>query len=248
MMTNKISLAKTHDKSNAKDPALTVVLIHGIASDSRDYTKALEHFENDKSLNNVQFVTFDLLGSGESLVDDDKLNYDYKDQTDALKNAIENLDIKTPLVLVGHSLGTFIVTRFASLYPEMVDELVLLSPPIFTRQDFDNPALMAGIDAFKQLVGAKNPDILKKKSFINSMEKIVLDKENYDVLSGLDIPTTLIYGSGDQLIASFNIPGLVKKCENISAIKTDGKHGITHDKYEELAKILKESLEDAENE
>lgn len=245
MTTNDIILTKTYDKVKADAPALTVVLIHGIASDSRDYAKALEYLEKDDSLSNVRFVTFDLLGSGKSLSDDGKLNYDYKDQTNALKNAIKDLDIKTPLVLVGHSLGTFIVTRFASLYPEMVDELVLLSPPIFTRQDFDNPALMAGIEAFKQLVGAKNPDILKKKSFINSMEKIVLDKENYDVLSGLDIPTTLIYGKDDQLIASFNIPGLLKKRDNISAIQTDGRHGITHDKYEELAKILKESLKDA---
>lgn len=248
MATNEISLTKTYDKSGTKEPALTVVLIHGIASDSRDYTKALEHFGGDKSLDDIRFVTFDLLGSGESLKDDEKLNYDYEDQTNALKNAIDDLNIKTPLILVGHSLGTFIVTRFTSVYPKIVDKLVLLSPPIFRREDFDNPALMAGIEAFKQLVGAKNPDIVKEKSFVNSMNKIVLDKNNYDVLAGLKVPTTLIYGSNDQLIASFNIPGLLKKRDSISAIKTDGKHGITHDKYEELAKILKESLEDIQHE
>ena len=248
MATNNISLTKTHDKCKTNEPALTVVLIHGIASDSRDYIKALEHLEDDKSLNSIRFVTFDLLGSGKSLKDDEKLTYDYKDQTTALKNAIDSLDIKTPLILVGHSLGTFIVTRFASIYPKIVDELVLLSPPIFRREDFDNPALMAGIEAFKQLVGAKKPEILKEKSFINSMEKIVLNKDNYDVLVGLKVPTTLIYGSNDQLIASFNIPGLLKKRDGISAIKTDGKHGITHDKYEELAKLLKKSLEDIQHE
>ena len=248
MATNDILLTKTHDKSKAKDPLLTVVLIHGVASDSRDYTKALEHLENDKSLDTVRFITFDLLGSGKSLKDDKKLNYDYNDQINALKNAIDELEVKTPVMLVGHSLGTFIVTRFTATYPEKVDELVLLSPPIFRREDFDNPALMAGIEAFKQQVGAKKPEILKEKSFKNSMEKIVLDKDNYDVLAGLKVPTTLIYGGNDQLIASFNIPGLLKKRDSISAIRTDGKHGITHDKYEELAKVLKKSLEDIQHE
>ena len=245
MTTNEISLAKTYDKCKTKEPNLTVVLIHGIASDSRDYAKGLEHFENDSSLDEVRFVTFDLLGSGKSLKDDERLNYDYEDQIGALNNAIDELDVKTPLILVGHSLGTFIVTRFAATYPKKVNELVLLSPPIFTKKDFDNPALMAGIEAFKKIVGTKFPGILKEKSFNNSMEKIVFDKENYDVLTILSIPTTLIYGEGDQLIASFNIPGVLKKNAKISAIKTEGRHSITHDKYEKLADILEESLKGA---
>ena len=241
-MKNKLTLTKTADILSGGKAALTVVMIHGIASDSRTFDSALKYFEEDAGLDDVRFVTFDLLGAGKSLKDDENLNYDYNDQIAALDNAIGDLKIDTPLVLVGHSLGTFIVTRYTSIHPDKVNELVLISPPIFTKRDFEDPAFAAGIEGFKQMVGAKAPEILKEKSFINSMDKIVLDKTNFDVLAGLTTPTTLIFGNEDQLIASFNIPYLLKKNGGITAIETSGKHGVTHDKYEKLASILKNIL------
>lgn len=241
-MKNKLTLAKTSDLLSGDSASLTVVMIHGIASDSHTYDSALKHFKEDAGLKGVRFVTFDLLGAGKSLKDDENLNYDYDDQVEALNNAIDELGIDTPLVLVGHSLGTFIVTRYTSIYPDKVSELILLSPPIFTKRDFANPAFAAGIEGFKQMVGAKAPEILKEKSFINSMDKIVLDQTNFDVLAGLTTPTTLIFGNGDQLIASYNVPYLLKQNDNITAIETESKHGVTHDKYEKLASILKKIL------
>ena len=76
MFNKKLTLKKTHDFCKSDDPVLTVVMIHGIASDSSTYNHALEYLEGTTSLKNVRFVTFDLLGSGQSLKSD-KLNYDY---------------------------------------------------------------------------------------------------------------------------------------------------------------------------
>lgn len=236
-MLQKNKLSIVHD-NNPTDAEITVVMIHGIASDASTYNHALEHLESDSDLKRVRFITFDLLGSGTSY-SGDELEYDYDDQLTALDNAISELKINTPIVLMGHSLGTFIVTRYASLHPDVIKQLILISPPVYTEKDFDNPAFMEGIEMFKKAVSAKNPEILEEKSFKNSMKKIVLDKKNYKVLSGIKTPTILIYGDEDQLIASFNIPGLIRESENISAIKTHGRHGVTKDKYEEIAKILK---------
>lgn len=241
MDKNKLVLRKTFD-SKAPNQALTVVMIHGIASDSSTYQKALDHFKEVPALGAIRFVTFDLLGSGKSLKDD-KLNYDYDDQLTALHNSILELDTNTPLVLVGHSLGTFIVTRYASVYKNEISQLILISPPIYTKNDFRHPAFMLGIDAFKKAVSIKNPHILTEKAFINSMDKIVLDQENYSYLAKLKLPVTLIYGDEDQLIASYNVPGLVKENSDIVAIKTHGRHGVTRDKYIELEKLLKKELD-----
>lgn len=242
MLNSKLIMEKTHDHCAVKNPVLTVVMIHGIASDSSTYNQALEYLEGTTSLQNVRFVTFDLLGSGKSLKDD-KLNYDYKDQLEALHNSIEKLKITTPLVLVGHSLGTFIVTKYADTYKKSVKKLILVSPPIYTPEDMVNPAFMLGIKAFKDAVSVKNHKILEEKSFINSMDKIVLNKSNYKTLANLKTHTTLIYGDADQLIASYNVPRLLKdNPKYITAIKTIGRHGVSRDKYNKIREVLEEVL------
>ncbi|MBR2725144.1 alpha/beta hydrolase [Candidatus Saccharibacteria bacterium] len=246
MPSRELSLQKTHDRQ-VTHPKLVVVMIHGIASDSSSFNHALKFLENVDSLKNIRFVTFDLLGSGQSLKSDE-LNYDYKDQLEALYNSIEKLNLgQTPLVLVGHSLGTFIVTRYADTYKNTVKKLVLISPPVYTEDDLENPAFEKGIQLFKDAVSLKDREILQEKSFSASMENIVLDRKNYVVLSKLKTPTILIYGSLDRFIAHYNLPKLLKtNPEYLSAIRTDGRHGVTRDKYTKLVKILEE-MQDAKN-
>lgn len=238
----QLTLEKTHDFSASKNPKLAVVLIHGIASDSSTFKDALKYLEKKESLADIRFITFDLLGSGRSYKDD-SLNYDYNDQLGALHNSIKELDLNTPLVLVGHSLGTFIVTRYASNYKNEVESLVLISPPIYTEQDFKNPAFETAIKLFKDAVSMRNRDILGDKAFNNSLEKIALNPKNYQYLCSLDVPAVLIYGKKDRVIASFNIPKLLKtNPDHLSRIVTDGTHGVTRDKYTKLAKVLEEAI------
>lgn len=244
-MRRKLTLFKSHDYCAVKKPSLTVVMIHGIASESSTYNGALEYLEKAKSMENIRFVTFDLLGSGKSLKDDN-LNYDYKDQLTALHSSIKKLKVKTPLVLIGHSLGTFIVTRYASTHKKTVHNLILISPPIYTLADLDNPAFAAGIKAFQDAVSLKNRQILEEKSFNNSMKKIVLNRNNYQTLAELTVPTTLIYGELDKIIAPYNIPKMKRDNHNIKAVKTAGRHGVSREKYPVLKKQLEEILKEVE--
>lgn len=241
--TNKhLKLEKTHDFSASDNPSLAVVFIHGIASDSSTFGHALEHLEKNSDLAKVRFITFDLLGSGKSY-GNDELNYDYKDQLEALNNSIEALKLTAPLVLIGHSMGTLIVTRYANNYKQKVERLILLSPPIYTVSDLEDASFAVGMKFFKDAVSMKNRGILEEKSFNNSMEKIVLSKDNYQVLANTKIPTVLIYGDMDQFIGAQNIPELLKKNPNISAIKTIGRHGVSRDKFTKIEKILEEVLD-----
>ena len=243
MKHKDLNLVKTHDNCESGNPKLTVVLIHGIASDSTTFEKLLDHLEKTVSLHDIRFVTFDLLGSGKS-TKSKELNYDFDDQLTALHNAIEDLDVKTPLILVGHSLGTFIVTRYASIYKKDVARLILISSPIYTAEDLDNPAFALAIKAFKDAVSVKNRNILKDPAFNNSMQYIVMDRHNYATLAKIRIPTDLICGREDRLVASHNFPRILKdNPKYISLTKTHGKHGVTPDKYEKVIKILEEEID-----
>ena len=238
----KLILTNTYDVCRSGEPKLCVVMIHGIASDSTTYNAAHEYFEAEEQMKDVRFVKFDLLGSGLSMKDD-SLNYDYDEQITALHNAILELKNKAPLVLVGHSLGTFIVTRYASIYPDKITRLILISPPVYTRKDYDNPLFRVGMEAFKKSIALRSADVLKEKAFKNSMDNIVMDRNNYDVLAGIKVPTVILYGKEDQLIASYNLPGLLKKNTLITAIKTNGRHGVSRDKYTKIPSLLKEVME-----
>lgn len=244
MLSKSLKLAKTHDKCISGEPLLTVVFIHGIADDSSRFKKPLEYLEGTTSLKNIRFVSFDLLGSGKSTCSD-KLNYDFKEQLEALKNSIEALKLKTPMVLVGHSMGCLISSRFADSHRRMVKELVLISPPVYRPEEFDSPKFIAGKEGFRQLMILKDSKYRKDKAFNNELEKIVFNKHNYDVYKRLSQPTTIIYGAADQIIAGHNIPGLAKINPKITAIKTPGTHGIGHDKYPKMVPILERILNEA---
>lgn len=239
----ELSLAKTHDFVASGQPKLTVVMIHGLASDSSTYNKALNFLEKADSLRGVRFVTFDLLGVGQSPRDND-LNYDYKEYLEALHNSIKELGLDTPLVLVGHSLGTFIATRYTRKYEKSVKSLILISPPVYTPEDLANPAFAAGMKLFEEGVSVRNPGILKEKSFRNAIDNIVMNKSNYNTLATLETPATLIYGDKDQFIASQNIPDVLKVNKNLTAIQTSGRHGVTEDKYVEVKRILEGLVDD----
>lgn len=241
ILKQPLKLAKTHDFCASKNPKLTVVMLHGIASSSATYKRALEYLEGTKSMQNVRFVTFDLLGAGKSYKSKD-LDYNYTEQLEALDNSIQALNIKTPLILLGHSMGTLIATRYASLHKKTVSKLILVSPPIFKPEDFDNPEFKAGMGSFEKKVRDNKLPATLVRAFRCSMDEIVLDSKNYAVLAKIKTPATLIYGDEDKIIAIQNIPGILKLNKSLSAIKTSGKHGVSREKYVQILKVLEEEI------
>lgn len=242
LLGQPLELKKTHDFCVSGEPKLTAVFIHGIASDSHAFNNALKYLEGTTSLNDVRFITFDLLGSGASYKND-RLNYDYKDQLMALEKSLEKLKLTTPLVLVGHSMGTLIVTRYASTHKKTVAKLILVSPPVYTERDLDNPAFEVAMKGFKEAVSVKNRALLKDKSFNNSVQEIVKNRKNYKTLTELTTPAVLIYGDLDQIIAPYNIPKAVRENPKyLSVIKTPGRHGVSREKYNKIRDVLEEIL------
>ena len=191
ILRKPLEMKKTHDVCVSKKPALTVVFIHGIASSSDSFIPALKYLEGTKSLENVRFVAFDLLGSGQSYTDD-SLEYGYKCQLDALKHSIDKLNLDTPLVMVGHSMGTLIATRYAYDNKKAVKHLILISPPVYPPEIMSDPAFIAGINAFKKAVVAKDKKYEQDRAFNNEVERIVKNRYNYQRLKNLTTKTTLI--------------------------------------------------------
>lgn len=237
-----LALKKKRDFCPSGKPKLTAVFIHGIASDSAAFKNTIAYLSGTSSLRDVRFVSFDLLGAGKSY-SSDKLEYTLEDQLEALHNSIEKLHLKTPLVLVGHSMGSLISMNYANKYKKSVKELILVSPPIYKKDELEHPAFKEGIKVFEKFVGSRHKGAEQKKQFGCSMKNIVLSAKNYDILSKLTTKTVVIYGELDKFISAKNIVDIAKKnTKYISTIKTIGNHPMSRDKYHKLVPILEELL------
>lgn len=240
-----LALAKTYDVCKAGEPKLTVVLIHGIASDSNSFKGLLEHLENEKSMDDIRFVTFDLLGAGKSS-HSDELEYSFEEQIEALDNSINKLEVETPLVIIAHSMGTMIVARYID--KKSIEGLILVSPPIYREDEVENPMFKKAMDGFSEVVARKNSEIVKTKAFKNEIKYIIPDPKNYSYFEKINCPTTVIYGELDKIIAPLNIPKIAKVNPNIHVIKTVGAHSVTPDKYSKIVSVLQKYLKEAEDE
>lgn len=240
-----LELAKTYDVCRAGEPKLTVVFLHGIAADSSSFDGLFNFLLTMKAAREMRLVAFDLLGSGRSFTSDE-LEYNFDEQLKALENSIKKLGVCGPLVLVGHSMGTLIVTRFAVKHPALVDGVVLISAPVYKKEDIENPMFEKAMDGFREVVGRKSRGTLNSKAFNNAIKNIVSNVDNYEYFSNLKQPTTIIYGELDQIIASFNYPGLLRFNPNLKTTKTAGAHGVTVDKYNKVLSALRKYIKSEE--
>ena len=236
-----LELAKTYDVCRGEKPKSTVIFLHGIAADSSSFNGLLKYLSNSDVADELRLVAFDLLGAGKSYASDE-LEYNFKEQLDALSNSIDKLKVSGPVIIVAHSMGTMIATRFTEAHKRLVKGLVLLSAPIYRQEDIENPMFTKAMEGFREVVGRKAHGLLTAKSFNNEIKYIVSNPHNYDYLVRLKTPTTIIYGELDRIIASYNLPALLKMNPNIMAVKTAGSHGVTRDKYNKVLLALKNFL------
>ncbi|UNK48006.1 alpha/beta hydrolase [Lysobacter sp. S4-A87] len=100
----------------------TVVLEAGGNADSSTWFR-VQSLLSDK----VRVCSYDRAGYGFS--DPGPMPRSLQADVDDLHALLEKAKLKAPLVLVGHSLGSNIVRRYAQQYPSAVTGLVLVDPP-----------------------------------------------------------------------------------------------------------------------
>lgn len=115
--------ADVYGEGNGPGP---LVLLHGLTFDRTMWRPALEGLAAIDPGRRV--VAFDLPGHGESGAQE---SYDINSVIAAIRRATEQADVHSP-VIVGHSIGALIATRYAAQYPTRgvvnVDQPLLIAP------------------------------------------------------------------------------------------------------------------------
>jgi pimeloyl-ACP methyl ester carboxylesterase len=101
-----------------------VLLIHGMAASLYDWEKLIPAL----AISGYRAYALDLLGHGESVKPEDVGQYRIEALFAYLKEWIDKLDLETPPVLVGHSLGGYLSLVYAQSHPDKVRGLVLIDP------------------------------------------------------------------------------------------------------------------------
>jgi pimeloyl-ACP methyl ester carboxylesterase len=107
-----------------------VILIHGMAASLCDWTSMAPELAS----HGYTVYALDLLGHGESAKPDDPRLYHVETLYNHFLGWVESLNLDTPLVLVGHSLGGYLSLVHAIRHPQKVGGLVLIDPYFELRQ------------------------------------------------------------------------------------------------------------------
>ena len=196
-----------------------VLLVHGLGEHVGRYDSVAQH------LNDWGFAVrgYDQYGHGESggprggLPTDSRLLDDLAAMVDSTR---ARMDPKTPLILLGHSLGGLVAARFVSLAMRPVQALVMSSPALDLGLNFVQKLLLAVLPKIApnlRVGNALDASLLSHDPAVVAAYRV--DKRVHDRISGRlgrfiadaapatlalaatwKVPTLLLYAGADKLV------------------------------------------------
>ena len=118
----QLSKGLTHYKLSGPLDGKLVVLIHGIAGPFGIWTKVADSLMS----HGFRILQYDLYGRGYS--DRPDVNHGIDLYLNQLTDLLTVLSIKSPIALVGWSLGGLIAVSYTAKYSKKVDQLILIAP------------------------------------------------------------------------------------------------------------------------
>jgi pimeloyl-ACP methyl ester carboxylesterase len=222
-----------------------VVMVHGIASSSVTFERLVPLVEPYHRV-----IAIDLLGFGES-PSPEYSQYTIGEHVAALAHTIRSLRLQEPFVLVGHSLGALVATRYASMHPGRVSKVILVSPPIYLPADTINTASgraamglyyrtyeylrenkeftikaaarLAKLSPIKNLLDVSERNW---RAFVLSLQNSIETQTTLSDLAAIRVPVHLVYGSLDPLLAPAGIK-IAEQLRNVTSHRVErGDHVI----------------------
>jgi pimeloyl-ACP methyl ester carboxylesterase len=235
-----------------------VIMVHGIASTSATFHRVVPLLAPRHRV-----IAIDILGHGASPAPADS-EYTLDEHVAALAATIRGLRLREPFVLVGHSLGSLIATRYAaerrwySAPGTRVSRLVLVAPPVYlTPSDIGDPRVRARVSAYLRAYEflrtnrdftLANAAIISRMlpkgilqltaerwtPFVKSLENCIESQTMVSDIAVLHIPVDLIYGALDAFVA----PGSLRVVERMRHVTTHRVEASDHIVRSRIARVL----------
>ncbi|MBN9152282.1 MAG: alpha/beta fold hydrolase [Micrococcales bacterium] len=217
-----------------------VILVHGIASSSVTFDLLIPLIAPRH-----RAITIDLLGFGDSPAPPDA-RYDLEEHVAALAHTIRSLKLAEPFVLVGHSMGSLIATRYAATHRRQFSKLVLVSPPVYISSSaIGNPRDRTATDlhmklyeylrsnkeftmrsaaSLARLSPIKNVVEVTERNwtpFVKSLENLIESQTTISDLASVTVPVEVVYGTLDPFLTPAGLR-IVERLRGINVHKVEG--------------------------
>jgi cis-3-alkyl-4-acyloxetan-2-one decarboxylase len=234
-----------------------VVLIHGIASSSVTFQELIPRL-----VETHRVIALDILGFGESEAPA-KTEFTLAEHADAVDATIRSLKLRAPFVLVGHSLGALIASRYAAEHPESVAKLVLVSPPIYlSPQAFGSQLDRAAmgiylkvyeylrtnkaftiraareLDRFSPIRNVLQVSEHNWRAFVLSLQNAIESQTTVSDIARVRVPVEVVYGSLDP----FLMPGGIQIVSTMRHVTVHKIEATDHLLRKRLAKEIAKSV------
>lgn len=200
----------------------TIVLLHGWGQNI-EMMKPI----GDKMKNDFNIVIVDLPGFGQS--EEPKDVWTVYDYADAIKELVDSLDIKNP-ILIGHSFGGKISLVYASKYK--AKKLVLFGSPY--RKEKKKVSLKVKILKFLGKIKFLKPIVNWAKKHMGStdyknasemMRKILVSTVNLDItedVKKIKASTLIVWGTNDTAVPLSHAYELEKLINDAGVVEYEG--------------------------
>ncbi|WP_166866977.1 alpha/beta fold hydrolase [Salinibacterium sp. ZJ70] len=220
-----------------------VVLLHGIASSHVTFEFVVPLLRADHRV-----IALDLLGFGGSSAPEGA-TFTLDEHALWVRRTVRRLGLTEPIVLVGHSMGALVASRFAARYAHRVSRLVLVSPPIYLPPDVvgdpvDRAAMRFYREAYDYLranprftmraasvVGRLSPikdNLLINEGnwtpFVLSLQNSIESQSAITDIATADVETRVVYGTLDPFV----VPGAIRLIERLRHVTVQRVPGNDH--------------------
>ncbi|MCL2444560.1 alpha/beta hydrolase [Candidatus Saccharibacteria bacterium] len=223
------------------NPRATVVFIHGIATDSASWENIIKDVESKPEFDDVRLVCLDLLGFGDSPAPEWS-QYSTKDHVRSIVKTMKKLRIQKPAIIVAHSMGALLATEYVAKNFHPVKKMLLVAPPFLHPKQHNQidkiyKSVFNFIRKYRQtrpvrfIVKALSrystvrPKYFSTRAFDRSLDKVIINGKIWHSVAAIDIPTIIIAGVLDPLIARANI-ARVSRNPHITVVTKFTSHDI----------------------
>lgn len=206
-----------------------IVFLHGLASSSANWDSLIPLLKDS-----YRCISIDLVGFGSS-PKPQWYRYTIEEHIKDIHYTIRSLRLKEPFILIGHSLGSLLATRYAHEHGHSVSHLVLLSPPVYSplgsiESRAARQRTSMYLKAYRFIRSSKRvtpANIIRLTKVIPYLKFLVLDKstwipfvrsleqcvENQTIIRDIvevEAPIDIFYGAFDEVVIPYNVRQLAK--------------------------------------
>lgn len=230
-------------------------MVHGFLSSSQYFRRAVSELAQDFTV-----VTVDLLGHGKSQTSGE---YSIESQIEALHATFESLNLTKPYRIAAHSMGTLISLEYARHFPDEIERLVLLNPPMFTSVDEAKESIRSTGRFYQAMFFSRyrrlfwrlfklTPRRLHTRrgviSFADtlrvphdardqSLREVIMPSNFFATIEALVVPSLVIVGRRDRTIYAENLKNWRPPRHVTLSINPHGHHFLIFHPKEALAEI-----------